>query len=376
MLKRLFLGLLALAIATPAAAQYGGGYYAGPVTSAQVVAALGYTPVNKAGDTGIGTLQLLSASTLNWNGDTILQREAANTLALYNGTTAQTFKVFNSRVDASNYSNLQIDMPSGTSARIISNWSGTGANLPLTLGAGTSHWTIATTGTLSSAGGTGTIQASASGTLGWSTDLTLFRDAADNMAMRRGTNAQILDLYGTFTDASNYERLRITPSASGVTTIASLGAGTGSGRTIRFNVNGIVYDLSNTAAAGFQSGGSVITYHATAGMGYGAGACSTVTQATSKATSIGAKNNVCLQITTNAAALAADTTVAFGWTNSAIAATDAVFCNHESGGTLGAYHVAVTPAAGSATVSLRNITPGSLSEAPVLRCLVFKATNS
>lgn len=53
MLKRLFLGLLALAIAplaimSPAAAQYGGGYYPGPVTSAQIVAALGYTPLNPA----------------------------------------------------------------------------------------------------------------------------------------------------------------------------------------------------------------------------------------------------------------------------------------------------------------------------------------
>lgn len=37
-------------------------------------------------------------------------------------------------------------------------------------------------------------------------DLSLYRDAADKLAQRRGTNPQTMRLYGTYTDASNYER--------------------------------------------------------------------------------------------------------------------------------------------------------------------------
>lgn len=52
--------LLASAIA-PASAQIGGGVYPGPVSSTQVIAALGYTPVNKAGDTMTGALAINNA---------------------------------------------------------------------------------------------------------------------------------------------------------------------------------------------------------------------------------------------------------------------------------------------------------------------------
>jgi hypothetical protein len=37
-------------------------------------------------------------------------------------------------------------------------------------------------------------------------DVVLQRDAADTLAQRRGTNAQVFKVYNTFTDASNYER--------------------------------------------------------------------------------------------------------------------------------------------------------------------------
>lgn len=45
--------------------------------------------------------------------------------------------------------------------------------------------------------------------LGASQDLVLARDAADILAQRRGTNAQVWHQYKTFTDTSNYERLRV-----------------------------------------------------------------------------------------------------------------------------------------------------------------------
>lgn len=64
---------------------------------------------------------------------------------------------------------------------------------------------------------------SASGTI----DLYLIRDAANTLALRNGTNAQTFRNYGTYTDASNYRRLALTMSTSGVAEIKPEGAGTG-----------------------------------------------------------------------------------------------------------------------------------------------------
>ena len=111
------------------------------------------------------------------------------------------------------------------------------------------------------------------------------------------------------------------------------------------------------------------------GIGYATGAGGTVTQATSKSTGV-TLSKLCGTITMNAAALAAQTTVAFTLTNTFIAAGDFVAVQHSSAGTLGAYNFAVTPAAGSCVISVRNIHTASLSEAIVLRFFVNKAVTA
>lgn len=55
----------------------------------------------------------------------------------------------------------------------------------------------------------------------------LWNEAADILALRNGTNAQTFRNYGTYTDASNYRRLALTMSTSGVAEIKPEGAGTG-----------------------------------------------------------------------------------------------------------------------------------------------------
>jgi hypothetical protein len=62
-------------------------------------------------------------------------------------------------------------------------------------------------------------------------DLSLFRDAADTLAQRRGVNAQTFRIYNTFTDASNYERGFVRWSAN-VLEIGSERAGTGTSRLV------------------------------------------------------------------------------------------------------------------------------------------------
>ncbi len=51
-------------------------------------------------------------------------------------------------------------------------------------------------------------------TWGASSDVKLFRDAANTLALRNDTTDQTFRVYGTFTDASNYERLGIYASGS------------------------------------------------------------------------------------------------------------------------------------------------------------------
>ena len=58
-------------------------------------------------------------------------------------------------------------------------------------------------------------------------DLFLYRDAANTLALRNGTNAQTSRIYGTYTDASNGRRLDITSTAGGIFTLTATGNGAG-----------------------------------------------------------------------------------------------------------------------------------------------------
>jgi len=109
--------------------------------------------------------------------------------------------------------------------------------------------------------------------------------------------------------------------------------------------------------------------------GYATGAGGTVTQATSKATGVTLSKSTG-QITLNNAALASDTTVSFTLTNTVIEAGDILIMNHISAGTAGSYLLNAQSAAGSASINVRNITAGSLSEAIVIAFAVIKAVTA
>jgi hypothetical protein len=122
-------------------------------------------------------------------------------------------------------------------------------------------------------------------------------------------------------------------------------------------------------SAGAYAGGPL--YDATKGtFGYATGG--TATQATNKSTGV-TLNSASGRITMNGAALNADTTVSFTLTNSSITANDLLILNHVSGGTAGSYLLNAQAAAGSASINVRNITAGSLSEAIVIGFAVIKA---
>jgi hypothetical protein len=153
------------------------------------------------------------------------------------------------------------------------------------------------------------------------------------------------------------------PNATG-----TIGLVAGSTGQILYNLNG-------------ANAGTSITFDATTGtrftlpFGYGAGAGGTVTQATNKSTGV-TLNTQCGQVTMNNAQLDAATAVSFTLTNSQVAATDLLVVNHVSGGTTGAYLFGARAAAGSATITVRNVTAGNLSEALVIGFAVIKASTT
>jgi len=102
-------------------------------------------------------------------------------------------------------------------------------------------------GTTGASIGNNGVRLGAASLLGWTNingagitgtnDIQLFRDAADTLAQRRSTNAQTFRLYNTFTDASNYERGKISWS-SNVLQIGTEKLGSGTARALEFQTDG------------------------------------------------------------------------------------------------------------------------------------------
>jgi len=106
-------------------------------------------------------------------------------------------------------------------------------------------------------------------------------------------------------------------------------------------------------------------------LGYTAAGQGTVTQATDKSTAV-TLNKPAGRITMNGAALAGNTAVSFTLNNSLISSNDVLIVNVSAGGTAGAYTTYISSmTAGSAVVTLRNLTGGSLSEAVVLNYAII-----
>jgi hypothetical protein len=106
-------------------------------------------------------------------------------------------------------------------------------------------------------------------------------------------------------------------------------------------------------------------------IGYGTAAQGTVTQATDKSTGV-TLNKSSGRITMNNAALASNTAASFTLTNNLISTNDVIITNVSGGGTAGAYTTYVSSmTAGSAVITLRNLSAGSLSEAVIVNYAII-----
>ena len=115
---------------------------------------------------------------------------------------------------------------------------------------------------------------------------------------------------------------------------------------------------------------------ATTAFGYSTGAGGTVTQATNKSTAV-TLNKLTGEITMNGAALAAAAIVTFTLNNSTVAAGDMLLVTHHSAGTAGPYLLTGRVTGnGTCTISVRNTSAGSLSEAIVIKFAVIKTVTA
>ena len=130
--------------------------------------------------------------------------------------------------------------------------------------------------------------------------------------------------------------------------------------------------MSNTQPIGVAfADPELTTMYASQEIGYTSGAQTAVTQATSKSTGVTA-NTSAGQITMNNASLATVTNVTFTLTNSVLSAKDVLILNVSGAATSGAYNAFVSSmGAGSATITLRNISAGTLSEAVVINFAII-----
>ena len=114
------------------------------------------------------------------------------------------------------------------------------------------------------------------------------------------------------------------------------------------------------------------TCYATQEIGYATAAQGAVTQGSSKSTGV-TLNKSAGQITMNGASLNTLTNVTFTLTNNLITAKDVVILNVASANaTAGAYNAWISSMlAGSCTITLRNITTGTLSEAVVINYAII-----
>jgi catabolite regulation protein CreA len=130
--------------------------------------------------------------------------------------------------------------------------------------------------------------------------------------------------------------------------------------------------MSNTQAVGVAySDPEFTTCYASQEIGYSAAAQGTALQGTDKSTAV-TVNKSAGRITMNNAALAANTAVSFTLTNSLISANDTIIVNVSGGGTEAAYTTYISSmTSGSAKITLRNMTSGSLSEAVIINYAII-----
>jgi hypothetical protein len=127
-------------------------------------------------------------------------------------------------------------------------------------------------------------------------------------------------------------------------------------------------------SAGIIAAPGGLTSAGSTGVGYTTGAGGTVTQATSKSTTV-TLNTASGQITMNSATLLAGASVSFALINSLIAATDLLLVNPSANTANYRVHATGTQS-GSGIINVTNISGSNLSDALVINFAIIKGATS
>lgn len=152
-----------------------------------------------------------------------------------------------------------------------------------------------------------------------------------------------------------------------------LSIGTQASADFRVYTNNTLRTTWAAATGNISTTGQVLS--SGGGIGYTTGAGGTVTQLTSRTTSV-TLNELCGNITMFSAAQAANAIITFTLTNSFIAATDYLLVQHISATNGGAWVFSTVCAAGSATITITNSSNASITSATPLRFFVLKAVTN
>jgi hypothetical protein len=195
-----------------------------------------------------------------------------------------------------------------------------------------------------------------------------------------GVNGAAAATFNVFSAAATTAQFRVTGGSSGSPQAVlygyasgvsgANGAGIGAG-FISGGYGPLLLETSGTIRLSINASGDILNV-STGGLGYGTGSGGTVTQITSKGTSV-TLNKTNGAITTNNSALAGGGTATFTVTNSTMAASDTVIINVTNGNYSGRVY---NNAAGSFIVALKNETGGSLTDAVQINFAIIKAVTS
>ena len=205
-------------------------------------------------DTGRVDILLLNPTTLSPTGNAIEQR---------NGTNPQVFHIYNTYTDGSNYERARIYW-AGSTFNIATGQAGTGVARPVIFGTdgaadiqfktnNTARWTINATGGFLYANTDNLFDIGQSGALRPRTiyagtsvvtpllDTPLLTTAVNAISQRNGTNAQRYEIYNTYTDASNYERIALYAAGASGYVLGVEKAGTGQARLLQIRGDSHLY---------------------------------------------------------------------------------------------------------------------------------------
>ena len=169
------------------------------------------TTIFSARADSITTFNFGSTFAVGWNGDTYMYRDAANTLALRNGTAAQTFRLYNTYTDASNYERGFLRWNSNT-LEIGTEAGGTGSARGVNLLVGSNAASFSASGSGVRANFRDAIVGYGLYGAGASPSNVLLKASGTSWMVRNGTDASFGSIQGKLTTDTAYTATMIIPT--------------------------------------------------------------------------------------------------------------------------------------------------------------------